>query len=135
MQSFLGAALFFHHHVPNYSEWASKLYDMTLDGFDWDPATWKFNYKDHFNKFKECLQKATEIYFPDYNLKWVVRCDASDIAVAGVLYQERPLDDGTVRHEPIMFSSRKFSDSAKNWDTFKKEGYGLYYTVSSSEYY
>jgi hypothetical protein len=31
MQSFLGAALFFHHHIPHYSEWSAKLYETTHD--------------------------------------------------------------------------------------------------------
>ena len=108
---------------------------MTNDGFDWDESKWKFDYRMHFNKFKECLCKATEIYFPDYSLQWIIRTDASDIAVAGVLYQERPMPDGTTRHEPILFLSHKFSESAKNWDTFKKEGYGLFFTVNGAQYY
>ena len=135
MQSFLGAALFFHHHVPNYSDWSARLYEMTNEHFSWDETTWKFDYRNHFESFKQCLCDATEIYFPDYSLKWVVRCDASDIAVAGLLYQERPMPDGSIRHEPIMFLSHKFSESAKNWDTFKKEGYGLYFTVNGVQYY
>ena len=30
MQSFLGAALFFHNHVPDYSEWSAKLYETFI---------------------------------------------------------------------------------------------------------
>ena len=40
MQSFLGAALFFHSHIPDYSEWSAKLYETTHDGFSWDRTTW-----------------------------------------------------------------------------------------------
>ncbi len=52
MQSFLGAALFFHHHIPNYSTWAAKLYEMTHDKFKWDPTTWTFDCVSHFDLFK-----------------------------------------------------------------------------------
>jgi hypothetical protein len=38
MQSFLGAALFFHNHIPDYSEWTAKLYEMTHQDFVWDRA-------------------------------------------------------------------------------------------------
>jgi len=55
MQSFLGAALFFHNHIPDYSEWSAKLYEMTHDGFSWDPGTWKFDYEGYFGRFKKCL--------------------------------------------------------------------------------
>jgi hypothetical protein len=57
------------------------------------------------------------------------------LGLGGVLFQERPLPDGSIRNEPILFVSKKFSDAAKNWDAFKKKGYGLYYTVTQAEYY
>ena len=45
MQSFLGAANFFHTHIPNYAQWASCLYECTTASFDWNPSTWT---KDYF---------------------------------------------------------------------------------------
>ena len=135
MQSFLGAALFFHHHIPDFSNWASKLHDMCHAKFNWDPGTWKYDYVGHFEKFKEAITKAATLYFPDYSLPWVVRSDASEVAVGAVLFQERTLPDGTVRHEPIAFASKKLSDPATRWDTFKREAYGIYYAVKSFGWY
>jgi hypothetical protein len=137
MQSFLGAALFFHHHVPNYSEWAARLYEMTAATFDWSPATWEYDYVSHFERFKQAVVEATTLYFPDYSLPWVIRCDASQYAVGAVLYQEKPDDSDTsiVIHQPIAFASRRFSKPAQNWDTFKREAYGLYFAVLSFVYY
>jgi hypothetical protein len=135
MQSFLGAALFFHHHIPKYSEWTAKLYEMTHDKFVWDPGTWKFDYLKCFVEFKEALVKAAVLYFPDYSLPWIVRCDASDHAVGSVLYQESTGVDGVVTHQPIAFSSKRFSNPASNWDTFKREAYAIYHAVSSFSYY
>jgi Reverse transcriptase (RNA-dependent DNA polymerase) len=67
MQSFLGAALFFHHHIPSYTDWAAKLYDTTKAGFDWqDKSTWKEDYEQLFEDFKQAIGAATELYFPDY---------------------------------------------------------------------
>ena len=87
MQSFLGAALFFHHHIPDYSDWSAKLYEMTHDGFNWDPGTWTFDYEAHFSKFKEALKNAVKLFFPDYSLPWFIRCDASQYEVGTVLFQ------------------------------------------------
>jgi hypothetical protein len=84
MQSFLGAALFFHNHIPDYSEWSAKLYETTHDKFSWDPTTWTHDYKAHFQRFKDCIESATELYFPRYDLPWVVRCDASEHAVGAI---------------------------------------------------
>lgn len=135
MQSFLGAALFFHNHVPNYTEWSARLYEMTHATFVWDPGTWEYDYEAHFNRFKEALQAATELHFPDYNLPWVVRCDASQYGVGSVLYQEYTDPTGTVIHQPIAFSSKRFSKPAQNWDTYKREAYAIYHAVDSFSYY
>jgi hypothetical protein len=47
MQSFLGAALFFRNHIPDYSHWSARLYEMTHDKFVWDPGKWEYDYVSH----------------------------------------------------------------------------------------
>ena len=135
MQSFLGAALFFHHHIPDYSEWSAKLYETTHDKFNWDPSTWKFDYESYFVRFKECIMKASELYFPRYDLPWIVRCDASEYAVGAVLFQVLTLEDGTVQHQPIAFSSKRFSEPAQKWDAYKREAFAIYHSVHSFGWY
>ena len=112
MQSFLGAALFFHNHIADYSQWAAKLYEMTHDSFSWDPTTWSFDYRGHFDHFKTSIRQACTLHFPRYDLPWVIRCDASEHAVGAVLFQILTLEDGTVDHQPIAFSSKRFSEPA-----------------------
>ena len=135
MQSFLGASIFFHRHVPNFSEWSAKLYEMTHQTFVWDPSTWQYDYEGHFMHFRRALVNAFTLYFPDYSLEWIVRTDASDTSVGGVLFQVRQLENGESINEPLEFTSKKFSDSAKNWDVFKKEAFGIYHTVTSFTYH
>jgi len=129
MQSFLGAALFFHNHVPDYSQWVSRLYEMTHDKFSWKVSDWTFDYKAHFEKFKTAIQGATELYFPDYSLPWVIRCDASENAIGAVLFQEFTSADGEIIHQPIMFHSQRFSEPARNWDTYKREAFAIFAAV------
>jgi RNase H-like domain found in reverse transcriptase/Reverse transcriptase (RNA-dependent DNA polymerase) len=135
MQSFLGAALFFHNHVPDYTEWSARLYEMTHADFVWDPGRWEYDYVAHFEQFKEALQRAAELYFPDYSLQWIVRCDASQYGVGAVLFQEATDEHGSLVHQPIAFSSKRFSKSAKNWDTYKREAFAIYFAVDSFNYY
>ena len=135
MQSFLGAANFFHTHIPNYADWASSLYECTVAGFDWNPLTWKKDYKGLFEIFKVAIQDSATLYFPDYNLPWVIRSDASDTAVGAVLFQEFPDVTGAITHQPIAFVSHKFSGAAVNWDTFKQEAFALYFAISKLSYY
>jgi len=135
MQSFLGSALFFKSFVPCFSDVSGPLYEMTKSGFNWDKRTWTKNYEQCFEQLKISLSNSISNYFPDYDLPWVVRCDASDFAVGAVLFQVRTLPDGVERNEPIAFASKKFSDVAFRWDTIKKECYALYWAVRNFEYY
>jgi hypothetical protein len=135
MQSFLGAANFFHTHIPHYATWASSLYECTVSGFNWDPNTWSKDYKALFEIFKKSINDSVTLYFPDYSLPWILRSDASDHAVGAVLFQEYVDSTGTVIHQPIAFVSHKFSGAAVNWDTFKQEAFALYFGVSKLSYY
>ena len=135
MQRFLGAALFFKSFIPEYSQLTATCYAMTRDGFNWDPESWDKDYLSDFDKIKQALQEACTIYFPNYELQWILRVDASDVAVGAVLIQV--LEDGihAGEHQPIAFSSQKFSDQAGKWDIFKKEAYAVYYGVKTFSYY
>ena len=135
MQSFLGAANFFHTHIPNYASWASALYECTTAGFNWDSSTWKTDYKHLFEVFKTAITDSVTLHFPDYSLPWIIRSDSSDHAVGAVLFQEYTNSEGAIIHQPIAFASHKYSGAAVNWDTFKQEAYALYYAVTQFNYY
>ena len=135
MQRFLGAALFFKNFVPDYSRIAAPLHEMTHKEFDWKEANWKKDYKSSFEELKSALVASQANYFPDYDLPWVLRVDASDVAVGAVLFQERTSKTGLTIHEPIGFASSKFTATAFKWDAFKKEAYAAYYGVHYFSYY
>ena len=135
MQSFLGAANFFSKFVPRYTDYTAALYEMTCKDFNWnDKTTWKKPYEDNFNEFKEALIQAMPLFYPDYDLEWVLRTDASDVGVGAVLFQVKPQEDKTTQIQPISFSSQKFSDTATRWNTIEKECYGCYFGVKQSQY-
>ena len=135
MQRFLGAALFFKSFVPNYSKIAAPLHEMTHNDFKWDESSWKKDYRASFAELKAALVNSTANHFPDYDLPWVLRVDASDVAVGAVLFQERTDQGGNVIHEPIAFASQKFTAIALKWDAFKKEAYAAYFGVHHFAYY
>ena len=135
MQSFLEAVNFFHTHIPNFASWASALYECTVSGFNWDPSTWKTDYKNLFDLFKTAITNSVTLHFPDYTLPWVIRSDSSDHAVGAVLFQEFTDVHGAIIHQPIAFASHKYSGAAVNWDTFKQEAYALYFSIVQFGYY
>ena len=134
MQSFLGAALFFKNFIPNYSSITAPLNDMLKKEFVWDPSQWKLDYIAVFNSVKLALQSASSIFYPNYELKWILRTDASDFGVGAVLLQ---VDDSFTppQHQPIGFVSQKLSAQATRWSTIEKEAYAVYYGVKSFAYY
>ncbi len=137
MQSFLGAALFFRSFVPNYSTLAAPLNDMVRQNFPWnDESIWTTDYRAVFDEFKTQLQNATAIFYPDYSLPWILRTDASNNGIGGVLLQEyRASPESEPVYQPLGFFSKKFSPQALNWTTIEKEGYGVYGCVLHFSYY
>ena len=134
MQRFLGTANFFSSFIPKYSEFTAPLNDMVHDKFNWSKATWKMDYEKVFQEFKEKLVQACALYYPDYSLDWVLRCDASDIAVAIVLLQIAIREDGSKENQPLMFASEKLSDQAKKWFIYEKELYAPVFGVKKCDY-
>ena len=130
MQRFLGTALFFQRFLPNYSELTASFHDMTKIDFNWNPLCWTIDYNSLFNEFKQKLLSSVALHFPNYSLSWILRTDASSIACAAVLFQISE----TGIHQPLAFLSKKFSDSALNWDIHKKEAYAIFYGVQKLEF-
>jgi len=129
--SFLGASLFFHNHLPNYSALTAHLYTMTSKKFNWDRSTWEHPYEEDFKALKAAIGKSFELFYPNYELEWILRTDASATGVGAVLLQR--LEDGTL--QPITFISEKFSDAATRWSTIKQEAYAIKWAVDKLSYY
>jgi hypothetical protein len=135
MQSFLGAALFFKDFVANYSQLTAKLNDMSTSKFNWDSSTWVIDYKAVFQQFKDELQRACALFYPDYELPWILRTDASETGIGGVLLQIKTNESGNEVMQPISFVSKKFSDPATRWSTIEQECYGIYFCVHHFGYF
>ena len=136
MQRFLGAALYFKTHIPNYSDLTAELNEMVHKDFNWDEKTWSKDYHGAMARLKDAVLKSATLHFPDYSLPWTLRCDASTVACGGTLLQEREYGpEKTKSLEVIAFVSKKFSGAAQRWDIPKKEAYAIYYSVKELAYY
>lgn len=130
MQSFLGTILFFKPFIPHYSSLTARLNDMVHKDFSWNRDAWKVDYEGEFAAVKQVLLHPNVLHYPDYELEWLLRTDASTYGVGGVLLQKR----GETL-EPIAFVSQKFSKQAQKWATIEQEAYAMYYCVRSLAYY
>jgi hypothetical protein len=143
MQSFLGSALFFKSFMPEYSAKCAPLNDMIKKDFNWkDRSSWKANYEKIFHEFKLDLQSAMALHYPDYNLEWILRVDASTLGVAAVLMMKKPLQLAEPGAEgvqytllPIAFASQKFSAQATRWAIIEQEAFSCFFGVKKFEFY
>jgi len=104
--------------------------------FDWsDESKWEHDYRQEFEDFKKDLQEACALHYPDYELPWVIRTDASEIGVGGVLIQIKTHADGSKEEQIIALISKRFSKQAQKWDTIEQEGFAIYYVVKRLAYY
>ena len=127
MRSFLGTCVFFQRFVPNFAEAARPFYDSLKKDFKW-PLEPKHDWESKFDCLKTKLLNAFGLFFPDYNLEFLLRTDASHYAFGAVLLQI-DIVDGIKLYQPIAFGSYKFSEQALKWDTHKKELYAIFYFV------
>ena len=134
-RSLLGKGVFFASFTPHYANLIAHLTDLTKKTFNWDESTWKHDYKEEFKAFIKGLQDACELFYPDYELEWTLRTDASELGVGAVLLQTKKEEGKPDVFQPIAFVAKKFSDAATRWSTIEQEAYGIYYAVKTLAYY
>lgn len=136
MQRFLGAALYFKTFIPGYSHLTADLNDMVHKEFNWKPEAWTKDYKSAMARLKEAILSSATTHFPNYELDWVLRTDASDQACGGTLLQEYIHPTTKAKEmQVVAFTSMKFSGPATRWDIPKKEAYAIYRCVHDLAFY
>ena len=134
-RSLLGVGVFFAPFIVNYKDRVRHLTDLTKKDFNWNESTWKHDYRQEWELYKKGLQESCTIYYPDYELEWILRTDASEFGVGAVLIQILIHPDGRKEEQVIAVCSKKFSEQATKWSTIEQEGYGIYYAVKRFAYY
>jgi hypothetical protein len=87
---------------------------MTEKTFNWDSKTWDVDYVGAFENFKQELMKKTALFYPDFELPWILRVDASEDGIGWVLMQDptnsKPDPNAPdPPYKPLVFGSKKFS--------------------------
>jgi len=114
IQSFLGFANFYRRFIFNYSDIVVPLTRLTRKGAAWD---WTNKADAAFRSLKQSFTKAPVLTHWSPNHPMLVKTDASDYALAGIISMMTP--DGEIH--PIAFHSRTFTDTERNYDTHDKE--------------
>ena len=129
LRSFLGTIGFYQKFVDNYAKIAKPLTDRLRKG-----ATNVINWDDESNSAFETLKSSLTdkpiLRLPDFQRQFILRTDASDGGLGAVLMQEY---DGV--NMPVMFISRKLSDTETRYSTIERECLGLFWATKRLHVY
>ena len=92
---------------------------------------WTTVCQDAFDKIKSILRSEPVLMAPDFNKRFKLYVDASDIGLGAVLVQE----DVNGHDHPVCYFSRKFNCHQRNYCTSEKETLALILSLQHFEVY
>ena len=125
VRSFLGTIGFYRKFIPNFSEIASSLSDLTKKRGS-SRVVWLSEHQQAFDALKDAISDNPVLRSPNFSKLFYLRTDASDKGVGAVLEQE--FEDG--RH-PVLYLSKKLNDTEKRYAVIEKECYAIVWSVKS----
>ena len=129
VRSFLGTVGFYRKFIPNFSQRASVLTDLTKKGLP-TKVKWEQIHQRSFDDLRSVLTQTPVLRSPDFQKTFFLRTDACDTGVGAVLEQE--FEDG--RH-PILYLSKKLGQAEKNYAVIEKECYAIVWAIESLRVY
>lgn len=109
----LGTFSWYRKFIPNFSKLISPLTALTRKGRKF---VWTDECESAFTEIKNCLVAAPVLTCPDYNLPFVVQCDASGYGLGAVLTQT--CEDGD---KVISYLSRSLTKGERNYSVTERE--------------
>lgn len=128
LRSFLGLTSYYRKFIKNYSIRANPLYKLLKKDtkFIWDENC---NYA--FEDLRKCLLSDPILIYPDFNKPFIVRTDASNKGIGGVLLQI-----GKDNLElPVTCVSRSLKPAERNYSITDLEGLAVIYTLKKFRQY
>lgn len=115
LRGFLGLVQFFRRFIKKFSGLAQPLTELTKKGKG--IGHWNEKCDEAFNQLKSALTNAPILVSPNWNKKFTLHVDASQVAVGGTLTQED--DEGRTR--VISYTSKKMTPAEQNYTTNDRE--------------
>ena len=129
VRSLLGIAGYYRRFIPGFSEVSKPLTDLTKKGSP-NIVPWGTEHADAFNKLKQLLSCEPVLKLPDFTREFVLRTDASNVGIGGVLMQK--YDD---QYFPVMYISKKLLDRERNYSTIERECLAVVWAVEKLQKY
>src|SRR6202789_2043471 len=84
---------------------------------------------DCFNAIKQAIFTAPVLTTPDYDRPFHIATDASQTGIGGVLFQPRTDTEFITPTNIVAICSKKLNPSQHRWSAYKKELYGVVYSL------
>lgn len=134
VRSFIGMCSYYRGFIPNFSEIAEPIMNLTRKHahFKWTPM-----HQNAFDYLKDNLSVVPLLVYPNPNQKYTLYTDASDMCIGACLTQECDVyDAGNLPNVPIEKPwSNKLNKTQCKWSTIEKEAYAIYYSLQKLDYY
>jgi RNase H-like domain found in reverse transcriptase/Integrase core domain/Chromo (CHRromatin Organisation MOdifier) domain/Integrase zinc binding domain/Reverse transcriptase (RNA-dependent DNA polymerase)/Retrotransposon gag protein len=125
LQSFLGLGTFLRQHIRHYAELTGPLeaikYQKNIE--------WNDMLVECFKAVQQAFAAAPILSFPDFDRPFHIATDASKTGVGGVLFQPANADEHITPNNIVAICSKKLKGSQENWPAYKKELYGVVYSL------
>ena len=133
LRRYLGMVNYYHRFIPHCAAKLTPLNNLLTSAneghtrlspksnFD---LKWNKNAESAFSESKQILAKATLLVHPDSTAQLNITCDASDVAVGGVLQQ---FLNGM--WQPLSFFSKKLNPAETRYSAFDRELLAVYATI------
>ncbi|KAK3741561.1 hypothetical protein QZH41_002942 [Actinostola sp. cb2023] len=130
LRSFLGLAGYYRKFIPNFSERAVALTDLTK-GKCPTKVKWSDQCEVSFQDLKQALKGQPLLVPPNWEKEFVLQVDASERALGAILTQKYEEDE----EHPIAYASRKLQPREAKLSTSDKECLAIVWGVEYFKYY
>ena len=130
VRSILGLIGYYKKFLPKFSTITAPITDLLLGTKQKGPIGWTPECEAALKKIQEVLSGEPVLLLPDLERPFIVRTDASDVGIGGVLLQEK----GNFSH-PVAYASRKLLGRETRYSTIERECLGIVWTLSKFQRY
>ena len=128
VRSFLGFANFYWRFIPDYSNVARPLIDLTKKNLVWN---WTPSCQSSFDSLKHFFLLKPVLHLPNLSAPFAVATDTSKYASRAILLQTDPNGDW----HPCSYLSQLFSPAERNYDIYDRELLAVIHALKSWHHY
>ena len=124
IRAFFRLAGYYHRFVPNFSELAAPLSNLTQKKQAENIKSMS-ECQVAFNHLKRALTSGPVLIAPDFNCEFIIYTDMSNVGLGAVLSQA----DVSGNVHPVMYISKKLQSGEKHLSTIAKECLAIIWTL------